>query len=156
MTNPYRAPAAPVADLDRPLGSPLKGVIYGVLVDIVGTTAATMAIMFVWGIVLAVNGASAEDIQAMAQKIDPTSFVGLLASAVGCAFSFLGGYVCARVAGRAELKGAAVMAVISTVFGLLMTMHVPRDAFNTVMLVASFVIVVAGGYAGARRNARNP
>jgi hypothetical protein len=154
VTNPYRAPAAPVADLERPRGSPLKGVIYGVLVDIVGTTAATMAIMFVWGIVLAVNGASAEDIQATAQNIDPTSFIGLLASAVGCGFSFLGGYVCARVAGSAELKWAAVMAVISTVFGLLMTMHVPRDAFNTVMLVANFVIVVAGGYAGARRNAR--
>jgi hypothetical protein len=155
VTNPYRAPAAAVADLERPRGSPLKGVIYGVLVDIVGTTAATMAIMFVWGVALAVNGASAEDIQAMAQKIDPTSFVGLLASAVGCAFSFLGGYVCARVAGRGELKWAAVMAVISTVFGLLMTMHVPRDAFNTVMLVASFVIVLLGGYVGARRNARN-
>jgi hypothetical protein len=155
VTNPYRAPAAAVADLERPRGSPLKGVIYGVLVDIVGTTAVTMAIMFVWGVALAVNGASAEDIQAMAQKIDPTSFVGLLASAVGCAFSFLGGYVCARVAGRGELKWAAVMAVISTVFGLLMTMHVPRDAFNTVMLVASFVIVLLGGYVGARRNARN-
>jgi len=155
VTNPYRAPAAAVADLDRPGGSPLKGVIYGVLVDIVGTTAATMAIMFAWGIVLALNGASAEDIQAMAQKIEPTSLVGLLASAVGCAFSFLGGYVCARVAGRAELKWATVMAVISTVFGLLMTTHVPRDAFNTVMLVASFVIVVLGGYVGARRNARS-
>jgi hypothetical protein len=32
---------------------------------------------------------------------------------------------------------------------------VPRDAFNTVMLVASFVIVLLGGYVGARRNARN-
>ena len=156
MTNPYRAPAAAVSDMDRPAGSPLKGVIYGVLVDIVGTTAATMAIMFVWGIVLAVNGASGDEIQAMAEKIDPTSLVGLLASAVGCAFSFLGGYVCARVAGRAELKWAAVMGVISTVFGLLMTMHTPRDAFNTVMLVASLVVVLLGGYVGARRNARNP
>ena len=80
----------------------------------------------------------------------------LSAFVLGTATTVFGGYVCARVAGRAELKGAAVMAVISTVFGLLMTMHVPRDAFNTVMLVASFVIVVAGGYAGARRNARNP
>ena len=154
MTNPYRAPAAPVADMDRPRGSPLKGVIYGVLVDIVGTTAATMAIMFVYGIMLAVNGASAEEIQAMAAKIDPTSLVGLLASAVGCAFSFLGGYVCARVAGHAELKWAGVMAVVSTLFGLLMTMQVPRDAFNTIMLVASLVIVLLGGYVGARRNAR--
>jgi uncharacterized membrane protein len=156
VANPYRAPAAPVADLDRPRGSPLKGVIYGVLADIVGTTAATMLVMFIWGILLALNGASPEEIQDLAAKIDPTSAVGLLASAIGCGFSFLGGYVCARVAGRAELKWAAVMGVISTLFGLLMTMQVPRDAFNTVMLVASFVIVLLGGYVGARRNARHP
>ena len=155
MTNPYRAPAAPVADLERPRGAPLKGVIYGVLVDIVGTTAATLVIMFVWGVVLAMNGVAAEDIEAAAQKMDPTSLVGLLASAAGGAFSFFGGYVCARVAARAEIKWAAVLAVISTLFGLLMTMHVPRDAYNTVMLVANFVIVVLGGYAGARRNARS-
>lgn len=155
MTNPYRAPAAPVADLERPRGSPLKGVIYGVLVDIVGTTAATMVIMFVWGVLLAMNGVAAEEIQAMAEKIDPTSPVGLLASAAGGAFSFLGGYVCARVAGQAALKWATVLAVISTLFGLLMTMQVPRDAYNTVMLLANFVIVVLGGYAGARRNARS-
>jgi hypothetical protein len=156
VNNPYRAPAAHVADTDRPAGSPLKGVIYGVLVDIVGTTAATMALMFVYGIVLALNGVSPEEIQAVAAKIEPTSALGLAASGVGCAFSFLGGYICARVAGRQELKWAGVMAVISTVFGLVMTMHIPRDAFNTVMLVASFVIVMLGGYVGARRNARHP
>ncbi len=48
-----------------------------------------------------------------------------------------------------------MLAVISTLFGLLMTMQVPREAYNTVMLVANFVIVVLGGYAGARRNARS-
>lgn len=154
--NPYRAPAAPVADTDRPAGSPVKGVIYGVLVDILGTTAATALLAFVYGIALAVNGASAEDIQRAVTQLEPASALGLIASAIGCGFSFLGGYVCARVARRAELKWAAVTGALSAAFGLAMTLQAAPDALNLFMLVLSFAIVVLGGHVGARRNARSP
>ena len=104
MTNPYRAPTAPVADPHRAAGSPVKAVTYGVLVDILGTLAGQTLLVFIYGIVLAAGGASAEDIESAARTVDPTSLVGLMGLAVGFAFSFLGGYVCARVVRRAELK----------------------------------------------------
>ena len=59
MTNPYRAPGAVVADQDRPVGSPVKAVIFGVLVDILGTTAASFIVMVVYGIFLASRGTDA-------------------------------------------------------------------------------------------------
>jgi hypothetical protein len=153
VSNPYRAPGAPVADQDRPLGSPIKAVIYGVLVDIVGTTLATIALMFVYGVVLATGGASPEAIQQASGALDSTSPLGVTATAIGCAFSFLGGYVCARVVRRSELKWAAVTGAISLLFGVLMSLQA-LDSFNAFMLALGFAIVVLGGYVGAWRNAR--
>jgi hypothetical protein len=156
VTNPYQAPGAPVADLDRPRGSPVKAVIYGVLVDVLGTTGATMILMFVYGIMLATRGASPEEIQGAATAIDPASALGVTATAIGCAFSFLGGYVCARVARHAELKWAAVTGAISAALGWLMTATMAPDALNIFLLALGFAIVVLGGYVGARRNAVRP
>jgi hypothetical protein len=154
VTNPYRAPGAPVADVGRPRGSPAKAVTYGVLVDILGTLAATMLLMFVYGVMLASSGAPPEEIQKASGAIELTSALGFTASAIGCGFSFLGGYVCARVVRHAELKWAAVTGAISALLGWLMTLQADPGALNLFMLALGFALVVLGGYVGARRNAR--
>ena len=151
--NPYRAPGAAVADLDRPPGSPVKGVIYGVLVDLVGTMVATFALMLVYGVYLASTGAAPEDIATAAGEFDYTSPIGIAATAVGCGFSFLGGYVCARVARRSELNWAAVVAAISAAFGFSMGMGSVSAELNVLFTSVAIGCVMAGGYVGARRNA---
>ena len=50
--------------------------------------------------------------QAMTEN-DPMSGVSLISYVVGTAFSWLGGYVCARVAQETELRCAAVVAAVS-------------------------------------------
>src|SRR5262245_48642153 len=120
--NPYSAPAAKVADRERAGGSPLKGVIYGALVDILGTTGASVALGLAYGIYLAASGMSIEDIQRAGAEADSTSGIGLVGTFIGLGFSVLGGYVCARVAGPPELKWAAIVGAISAITGFRIAM----------------------------------
>jgi hypothetical protein len=152
--NPYRSPSAAVADMDRPRGSPVKGVIYGVLVDIIGTTVATVIIMMLYGVYLGATGGAREEIERAASQFDLTSPIGIFVTFVGYVFSFVGGYVCARVARRSELKWAAVVAAISAAFGLVMGMQMLSLSMNALFAALAVATVMAGGYAGARRNAK--
>ena len=154
MTNPYRAPGAVVADQDRPLGSPVKAVIFGVLVDILGTTAMSFLVMVVYGVFLASRGADPQEIERAATQLDPLAGIGLFISALGCVFSFLGGYVCARVAGHAEMKWAGVVAAISLAFGVIIGLQAYSLAMNLLLAAPATAFVLIGGYAGARRNRR--
>ena len=152
MTNPYRPPEAVVKDQDRPHGSPLKAVTLGVLADIVGTAAASVLLSFIYGIVLAAGGASAEEITEAAAHVDPGSALSIFGFVIGAGFSFLGGYICARVAGRDELKWASVVAVISIGIGFLVGAQVYTAELNVLLAILGIGAVMAGGYAGARQN----
>jgi hypothetical protein len=152
VTNPYRPPEAVVRDQDRPRGSPLKAVTLGVLADIVGTAAASVLLSFIYGIVLAAGGASAEEITEAAAHVDPGSALSIFGFVIGAGFSFLGGYVCARVAGRDELKWASVVAVISIGIGFLAGAQVYTAELNVLLAILGIGAVMAGGYAGARQN----
>lgn len=154
MTNPYRPPEAAVKDQDRPRGSPVKAVLFGVLTDIVGTSAASLILSIVWGITLAAGGASAEDIMESAGNIDPGSPFAIVSYLIGAAFSFLGGYVCARVARYDELKWASIVAVISVVSGLLISSQAQAGELNVLLSILSIAAVMAGAWLGARHNQR--
>ena len=154
MSNPYRPPEAVVRDQDRPRGAPLKAVTLGVLTDIVGTAAASVLLSFIYGIVLAAGGASVEEITEAAAHVDPASPVSIIDFAIGTGFSFLGGYVCARVAGRDELRWASVVAVISIGIGFLVGMQVYSGELNVLLAILGIGAVMAGGYVGARQNLR--
>jgi len=152
VTNPYRPPEAVVKDQDRAYGSPLKAVTFGVLTDILGTTAASILLSFIYGIALAVGGASAEEITQAATQADPGSGLSIIGFVIGTGFSFLGGYVCARVAGRDELKWASVVAVISIGIGFLIGAQVYAAELNVLLAILGIGAVMAGGYVGARQN----
>ena len=152
MTNPYRPPEAVVKDQDRLHGSPLKAVSLGVLADIVGTAAASVLLSFIYGIVLATGGASVEEITEAAAHVDPGSAISIFGFVIGAGFSFLGGYICARIAGRDELKWASVVAVISIGIGFLVGAQVYTAELNVLLAILGIGAVMAGGYAGARQN----
>jgi hypothetical protein len=148
VTNPYRAPEAVVRDQDRPFGAPWKAVTFGVLTDLVGTAAAGVMLVLVYGIVLAASGASVEELS----RIDPASPVAIIGNVIGAGFSFLGGYVCARVAGRDELKWASVVALVSAAFSLLAGSDTYSAELKVLLGIVSIGAVMAGGYVGARQN----
>jgi hypothetical protein len=153
--DPYRPPGAPVTDQDRPRGSPVKGMAFGVLVDIGGTMLAGVALVFVWAVWLAASGQSAEQIEQAMQKPDPASALSIAGYVVGTAFSGLGGYVCARVARETELRCAAVVAAISIAFGFAVG-GAQSFAMNVLMVGSTIAAVMAGAWLGMQRNRRQP
>ena len=153
--DPYRPPQAAVADQERPRGSPVKGMALGLLVDIGGSLLASFMLLFLWAIWLGASGLDAETIaQAMAEP-DPLSTVSLVGYTAGGGFSWLGGYVCARVARETELRCAAVIATLSSLVSLAMGMGLPLGLY-LFLTVLTFATVMLGGWMGAQRNARGP
>jgi ABC-type antimicrobial peptide transport system permease subunit len=84
---------------------------------------------------------------------DPTSGISLIGYAVGTAFSWLGGYVCARVAQETELRCAAVVATISAATALAMGSELPLP-LHLLLALLTVAAVMLGGWMGAQRNAR--
>jgi uncharacterized membrane protein len=153
--DPYRPPQATVADQDRPRGSPVKGMILGLLVDIGGSMVAAFILFFAWAIWLGASGLDAEAITQAIAENDPMSGISLIGYAVGAAFSWLGGYVCARVAQETELRCAAVVAAVSATLALAMGSELPLP-LNLLLAMLTVGAVMLGGWTGAQRNLRQP
>jgi hypothetical protein len=156
MTNPYQPPRAAVADVVAAQGSPFKGVVFGLLVDIGGSIVGGLAMVFVYGIVLATSGASQAEIEQALTKVDPLSWFSIIGFTIGTTASFLGGYVCARVARAAELKWAGVVAAVSGIVSLLMGTGAYSFEWNALLALVGMGAVIWGGWVGARRNAAQP
>ena len=62
--------------------------------------------------------------------------------------------MCARVAGQAEMKWAAVVAAISLAFGVIIGLQAYSLAMDLLLAAPATAFVLIGGYVGARRNRR--
>jgi hypothetical protein len=138
---------------DAPRGSPVKGMIFGLLVDIGGSLVASFVLFFVWAIWLSSSGLDAEAVAQSMAEPDPLSGFSLASYALGGGFSWLGGYVCARVARETELRCAAVIATISSLVSLAMGVGLPPGLYFF-LTVLTFASVMLGGWMGEQRNAR--
>jgi hypothetical protein len=151
--NPYGAPQAKLADPAPRPGSPYKAVLFGLLTDFGGTIALSVALAFVQSVILASGGMPAEEIEASLQAIDPGSWLFWVGSLGGCAFSGLGGYVCARVAGQSEYTLGAILAALVVVLGIVLFGGGNLDlGLNIVLHVVGVAAVMAGAWLGKKRN----
>ena len=115
--NPYQPPEAPVADADPGLGSSVKAIVLGLLVDIGGTVIAGTALAIAWGIALGSSGASGEEINRFFRESSTFMWVNVC---LGLGFTGLGAYVAARTANRAEYRIALMLGLCSLAIGELM------------------------------------
>jgi hypothetical protein len=153
VTNPYAAPASRI-DAGRAVkGSAVKAIVVGALVDIGGSVAASILLMLAYGLVLAANGESFEAIESLG-GLRPDSWPWIASSAIGLGFSVLGGYACARIARHRELLLGAILAVISTSFGLLVGASYYSAAVNFLLAAGSVASIMAGAWFGRLRNVR--
>lgn len=136
------------------LAPPTRAIAYGVLIDVGGSIAAGILLATAFSMVLAADGASLEEIERALSSPDPGSWFSLLGFAVGFAASFLGGYVCARVAGSGEMRAVGVVAAISGIVSLLMGSGAYAFEWNALLALAGMASVFAGGWAGMRHNGR--
>ena len=154
MRNPYRPPDAAVDDVVPPPGAPVKAIVYGVLVDVGGSMAAGLGIAILYSIVLAASGVSPEEMQRIFSDPDPLSWPSVIGSLVGGAASFLGGYVCARVAAVREMRSVGVVAAVSGIVSLAMGSGGYAFEWNALLALAGMAAVFAGGSLGTRNNRR--
>lgn len=140
---------------DAPRGSPVKGMALGLAVDIGGSMLAAFLLFFTWAIWLGASGLDAEAITQAMTENDPMSGISLIGYVVGTAFSWLGGYVCARVARETEMQCAAVVATVSTLTALAMGTGLPFALYLLLALLTAGSVML-GGWMGAQRNARQP
>ena len=151
--DPYRPPASDIADPAQGLGSPVNAVVLGLLVDLGGTLFFSLIVGFGYSAYLAAQGVPLEQVQDQAQAMFQEGWGFAIAVAVGCGFSALGGYVCARISRREDFSLAYVLAALS----ILLSLPLAWQSYSWVELILLDALTVgcifAGTQLGMRRGA---
>jgi len=153
--NPDSRPREPVAEIsDIEVGSPIKAIIFGLLVGIGGSTIFGIICGAAYGASLAASGKTAEQIVLAAYRIQPDSWVFIASTGVGCMFSILGGYVCARLSKQSEYRFGLILASLTMLLDFLMSSSQYSLVLSAMLGVAAFVFVLVGVKLGRARNAK--
>jgi MFS family permease len=120
MTNPYSPPTADIANPREEPGSPIKAIVLGLMVDIGGTLISGLAFGFVYAVVLTVQGDSPEAVTGALVAINEAGWAIAVLTTLGCLFSVLGGYVCARISRRTDYRLGWILAGLSLLLGFLL------------------------------------
>lgn len=148
--DPFKPPSSDVSVPDIRRGSAVKAVVLGAVTDIVGSMIASFVFFVAYGAYLAMTGNSPDQIGARTGDVGFDSPVGILVNIVGCLFSVLGGFVCARVAKHSEYKLGGILSAVSVALGVLVSGGAePMIALYSLLTIASVMI---GIHIGARRN----
>jgi len=140
-----------VGSRDAGPGSPYKAVALGLAVDVGGSTVAGVALSLLYSIILAATGTSAKEIAELVTHPAHDSWYYILGLVTGTALSVLGGYVCARIAKRSEVKLGAIMAALSTLVGGVLTQLEDPD-MTLVTVIVTFGAVMSGALMGRAGN----
>lgn len=124
----------------------------GLVVDLGGSFVAMILLAIAYGLVLGALGVSAEEIESVTANMPTDSALFYLAALAGLAFSALGGYVCARIARRAELKLGAIVAALSAGVGLAIGGDPAQLGLLLSLTILGFAAVLAGATVGRAKN----
>jgi hypothetical protein len=153
--NPY---APPGADLGAPpppeKGTAFKAVLFGFLVDVGLTLVLGLVFAVLYAVYQAATGKSMEEIGQLVGAPEPDSLLTIVLLGTGGACSTLGGFVCARVARHSEYRLGAVLAVISLVFGWVLSGDEQPATLGLISAVITILATMFGAWVGAWRNRR--
>ena len=123
-----------------------KAILWGVLVDTIGTLTVAMALF----LALASSGLPQAEITSRMR-----GFSGLMLMLIlGLGFTLIGGYVAGRTAGRFEILHGAVVAGIGLVLGLFFREPGLPLWYEVVSFAAMIPLGMAGGYIAREGNAK--
>jgi MFS family permease len=152
--NAYAPPSAELKDAPPRPGSPFKAVALGLLVDIGGSVIAGAIVSVGYAFSLARQGIAPEQI-AVAMRTDSlTTWFGVLCFLMGTGFSYLGGWVCARVARRSELLVGACLALLTALIAVVVSGRQASWSYLLLNCVAAVVAIMAGALHGKLKNGR--
>jgi len=152
--DPFKAPGSNVDVPDTARGPAVKAVVLGLMTDIGGSVISSLAFFMVYGAYLGATGGTADDLMMLARGNGIDSPMALALALVGCMFSVLGGYVCARIAKHSEYRLGAILSACSVAAGLLLGGGGESDAMTGLFSLFTVASVMTGAHLGARRNRR--
>jgi hypothetical protein len=150
--NPYAPPEAAVQDLPARPGSAFRAIVLGFATDIGGTLVATIILALIYGVALGAAGIKGEEIAATIRASATDSWFFYATTLVGLGFSVLGGFVCARIARRSELKLGAILATLSAISGLALAGDELQLGTLLSLTLLGFGAVLVGARLGLARN----
>lgn len=127
----------------------VKAVVVGLIVDIGGTFLFFFLFSVIGAVLLSSLGRDPDELNDFAET---ATFIAV-SSLVGLLFSALGGYVSARISGRAEIRNALATGVLSVLVGIVFFAGFPaspRSWFDLLSLILIIPFALLGGYACLR------
>lgn len=140
---------APQSNLEKPredTGSVAKGVIWGTVIDILGSIIFSILISVCYGVFLVVRGLNAKQAADSMTRFDPFSPIGLWTISIGALISCLAGYVCAKKSGDGAVKSTIILSCISGGFTLLMGIA----AYSLSQTIVLTLLTIAAIFLGAK------
>jgi methyl coenzyme M reductase beta subunit len=116
------------------------------------TIVVGIAFTLAYGAFLAATGMPQDEVQEALGTSNPAAFFTVAMLAIGGAGSFIGGYLCARIAKHREYALAAALTIISLALGWIIT---PEDETAAMILMGTIITVAltpAGAWCGVRKN----
>lgn len=151
---PYAVPKAGLTEPgSQKIGSPVKAVLVGVGVDVIGTIVSSLVISALYGVLWVIRGLPPEQIEQAINNSSQFSPFKLVLIAAGTAISILSGYLCARIAKRREYLWALITSVISVSAPLAMS-GLPNglDLKMSLMILLTLCASLTGAYIAVRRH----
>ena len=155
MTDPFRPPGSNIDVANVEHGSAVKAVVLGALVDLCGSVVASMLFFAIYGVYLGATGGTAEDLGTAMGTAESGSPMQIALNMVGCMFSVLGGYVCARIARHSEYRLGAILAAITVAVGLVIAGGDDGSGLLAIYSALTIASVMVGAHLGAIRNRRD-
>lgn len=153
--DPFKAPSSNVDVPDTARGSAVKAVVLGLMTDVGGSMISSILFFAVYGAYLGSTGGTPEDLAEVAQSNGFDSPMALLLSMVGCLFSVLGGYVCARIAKHSEYQLGMILAACSVVAGYVLGGNSEANPAMTALLsLFTAASVMTGAHLGVLKRRR--
>jgi MFS family permease len=152
--DPYAPPSSNIEVSNTKRGSAIKAVVLGLLADLGGSTVIGAAIMFGYGVYLAATGSSPDQAAATIDGFGYDSPLVIVLTIIGCVFSVLGGYICARIARHSEYRLGLIMCAISIALAALLGNERDSANMNVVLTLTTLVSIMVGIHLGVRKNRR--
>jgi hypothetical protein len=147
--NPYTPPSSNIEVADAKRGSAIKAVLLGLAADIGGTIVFGGLAAAAYGVYLGATGSMTDG--ATMDRFSYDSPLGIVMTSVGCLFSVLGGYVCARVARHSEYRLGGIMCAVSVLLVVLTSDEEARPIVTAALTLATVVAIMGGVHLGVRK-----
>jgi hypothetical protein len=151
--NPYTPPSSNLDVPDAKRGSAVKAVVVGLVADIGGSMLVGALASIGYVMYLGAMGTPQDQIAAaLGTSFAYDSPLGIALTVIGCLFSVLGGYICARIAKHSEYRLGLIMFGVSLLFLVFIGNEESRAIVTAAMLLGTLASIMAGIHLGVRKN----